>query len=378
MEILIGADVVPTLSNIELFKNGDVKKLIGTDLYTIWKKADIRMFNLEVPLTDQKNQILKKGPNLIAPTTTIKGIKNLNPSLITLANNHILDHGAEGLKSTQSLLKRYNIPFVGAGKNLLEASKPYILEKNGVSIGVYACAEHEFSIATNYSPGANPFDPLESLDHIAKLKSETDFVIVLYHGGKEHYRYPSPHLQKTCRKIVEKGADLVVCQHSHCIGSYEIYKDSTIVYGQGNYIFNKYDNEFWNNGLLIKVVIDVSFQLEYIPIVRNKVGVRLAKQNESNKILTDFHKRSEEILQEGFIQEEYSRLAKESFNSYLRQFSGFGKWLSRIDRKLLKGNLIKRKYNKEQLLTLQNYIECESHREMFLQGLKKEVNKKNK
>jgi len=55
---------------------------------------------------------------------------------------------------------------------------------------VYTCAEHEFTIATENTPGANPFDPLESLDHIQELKSKCDFVLVLYHGEKAHYRYP--------------------------------------------------------------------------------------------------------------------------------------------------------------------------------------------
>src|SRR5699024_1436352 len=104
-------------------------------------------------------------------------------------------------------------------------------------------------------PGANPFDPLESFDHIQELKSKCDYVIVLYHGGKERYRYPSPYLQKVCRKFAQKGADLIVCQHSHCIGAYEEFEGSTIIYGQGNFIFNTLNNEFWNTSLLIKVEI---------------------------------------------------------------------------------------------------------------------------
>src|SRR5690606_29065463 len=119
-----------------------------------------------------------------------------------------------------------------------------------IKIGFYVCAEHEFSIASVDSPGANPFDPLESLDHIADLKNECDYVVVLYHGGKEHYRYPSPYLQKVCRKMADKGANLVICQHSHCIGCFEVYKDSTLVYGQGNFIFNKHDNEYWKTSIL--------------------------------------------------------------------------------------------------------------------------------
>ena len=73
--ILIGADLVPTKSNYELFIKGDSKELIGIELETIIKKADFTVFNLEVPLTDTKAPISKCGPALIAPTTCINGIK---------------------------------------------------------------------------------------------------------------------------------------------------------------------------------------------------------------------------------------------------------------------------------------------------------------
>jgi len=218
MQLLIAADLVPTESNIDLFNKADIKTLLGEELFSIWNSADVRIFNLEVPLVDKRKPIDKCGPNLIAPKSTAKGIKALKPSLITLANNHIMDQGIQGLNSTREVLNSYNIPYIGVGDNLFEASKPYILNQKGLKIGIYACAEHEFSIAEENKPGANPFDPLESLDHIYNLKKKCDYVIVLYHGGKEHYRYPSPYLQKVCRKMVDKGANLVITQHSHCIG----------------------------------------------------------------------------------------------------------------------------------------------------------------
>ena len=76
-------------------------------------------------------------------------------------------------------------------------------------------------------------------------------VIVLYHGGLEKYRYPSPQLRRVCRKFVEKGADLVVCQHSHSVGCMEAFGGGNIVYGQGNLLFARYGGEHWNTGLLI-------------------------------------------------------------------------------------------------------------------------------
>lgn len=370
MQLIIACDLVPTLSNIDLFNKGDMDSLLGKDLLYLWDSANVRIFNLEVPLTDKENAIDKFGPNLIAPTSTINGIKKLNPSLVTLANNHILDQGEQGFKSTQDILNSYDIPFVGAGNNIDEASKPYIIQEDGLRIGVYACAEYEFTIATQTTAGANLFDPLESLDHIQKLKEICDYVIVLYHGGKENYRYPSPYLQKVCRKMVQKGANLVLCQHSHCVGCFEEYEDSTIIYGHGNFIFDASDNECWQTSLMIKVEISDRINIEYIPVVKKGNVIRLAESDAGNDILSAFYKRSEEILQTGFIEKEYDRLAINMLEVYLRKLSGYGKWLYRLDRYLFRGNLVKRKYNKKKLLTVQNYIQCEAHRELLINGIK--------
>lgn len=374
MTIIIAGDLVPTKSNIELFNNADIEKLLGEGLLSIWYNADIRIFNLEVPLSDKEDPIEKCGPNLIAPTSTIEGIKALQPSLITLANNHIFDQGINGLKSTKKVLQEYGIPFVGIGDNVIDASKPYIIKQDEFKIGVYACAEHEFSIATDNTPGANPFDPLESLDHIQNLKFECNYVIVLYHGGKEHYRYPSPYLQKVCRKMVEKGADLVVCQHSHCIGSYEKYRNSTIIYGQGNFIFDNSDNEYWRNSLLIKIEIgDHGIDINYIPIIKESNVIRLASKEVGQNIIASFQKRSMAIMKSGFVEEKYKELAGDKIESYLREISGMGKWVSRFDRYLLKSKILKHMFKKKRLLVLQNYIECEAHRELILAGLKGEI-----
>lgn len=373
MNLLIAGDLVPTESNFDLFNIGDVNTLLGQGLHSIWNSANIRIFNLEAPITDIKSPIPKYGPNLIIPTSAMVGIKSLNPSLLTLANNHILDQGEAGILSTIDVLKKEGISYVGAGCNLFEASKPYIISKDGMNIGIYACAEHEFSIATENSPGANPFDPLESLDHIQEIKKQCDYVIVLYHGGKEHYRYPSPYLQKVCRKMAQKGADLVICQHSHCIGCFEEYEGTTIVYGQGNFIFDRSDNEFWKTSLLIDFSLWEQPIVEYIPIVKIGHIVRLAEEEKAQEILSEFKRRSKEIQKKGFIEKQYKEFAEKNTNSYLRTLSGFGKLISRLDRYLLNGFLLKRKYSKEKLLTIQNYIECEAHRELLLEGLRSKI-----
>lgn len=369
---IIGADLVPTDSNIDLFANADVETLIGEDIKKFLESADFTIFNLEVPLTDFSTPIKKCGPNLIAPTKTIAGLKAINPNFFTLANNHILDQGEQGLKSTIALLDEHGIAFAGAGKDEEEAAKPYIFEQDGKKIGIYCCAEHEFTIATESTSGANPFDPLNSLDHVMELKRQCDYVIVLYHGGKEHYRYPSPYLQKVCRKLVDKGADIVVCQHSHCIGCEEKWHGGTIVYGQGNFLFDDCDNEFWNTSLLLEVKLSNELEVNFIPICKNKNGVRLADETEAETILKQFHKRSHDILCKDFVQENYSKFAESMILGYYYRISGkLSSFLPiRIINKLSNYLFLKWMYGPDEKTMIENCLECEAHRELFSQFLK--------
>lgn len=374
MSIIIGADLVPTASNRTLFQTGDTQALLGDELFKILNGANYRIVNLETPLSDTLAPITKVGGNLCAATTCVKGIKNIGIDLVGIANNHIMDQGEKGLAATIKTLTEAGISFVGAGDSLEAASQPAFFEVNGKRIGLYACAEHEFSIATDHSPGANPVDYLNISDHIAQCRANCDYLIVLYHGGKEYYRYPSPELQKICRKVVEKGANLVVCQHSHCLGSYEDYLNGTIVYGQGNFIFDDGEDECLLTSVLIEICDDWS--INYIPIRKNGNGVRLAVGAQGEQILSEFKERSLAILKEGFIKEEYERFAEKYRQFYLSKIHGRkmkSKWFRVLNRLLfrkLEPMVLSKSYTKHEIIELENYIECEAHRELLIAGIK--------
>lgn len=371
MSVLIGADIVPTNSNLDLFSEERIPELLGKELIDIINSASFFILNLEVPLTDINSPIVKEGPNLQAPTKCAAGLKAIGVNLFTLANNHILDQGEQGLNSTLQVLDHLNIEHIGAGHNLKDAAKPYFVKGKKIKYGVYACAEHEFSIAKVDSPGANPFDPLETPDRIKEIKQNCDYLIVLYHGGKEHYRYPSPDLQRICRKLVEKGADLVICQHSHCIGCKEDYQSGTIVYGQGNFLFDQQNDECWNTSLLLSV--SEEGKIDYIPLQKNGIGIRLATENESNRILTEFRERSDSILNEEFVQQQYIEFANANIDYYMLFLTGLRENLFfRLVNKLSGYRLQKEIAKRHRYIIktgLRNYIECEAHRELILKGL---------
>lgn len=379
MKLYIGADFVPTDINKSLFEEGHGEALVGKELYEILKQSDLNVFNLEVPLTDVETPIVKFGNNLIAPSKTVYGYKALEPIFLTLANNHSLDQGAEGLTTTLNLLKQHEIAHAGAGANLKEAKKPFIFEKDGVRIGFYLCTENEFTMATCHSMGANPFDVLDSFDEVAALKEQCDYVIVLYHGGKEYYRYPSPMLQRYCRKFVDRGASLVICQHNHCIGSREDYNGGSIIYGQGNFIFNsefytKY-KEFVKDSLLIRVeATKDSFVICELPIRMTDNGTRLATDAEAAETLAGYKKRSEEIKDPHFVISNYKAFADTHVKRYLREFLGRS-FIIRAINALFGRKLMQLILGPTSYLAIQNYLECEAHHELFLRGIKN-INKK--
>ncbi len=372
MKILIGADIVPTKSNQDYFTNGEVGKLIDPKLKATLEEADYRIFNLEVPLTDVRSPLFPYRFTLYAPVSTVAGLKALGIDFVTIANNHILDQNTQGLYSTIEALNENDISFAGAGSTLKDASKAFSFKKNGITVGIYCCAEHEFSIATNDTAGANPFDPLDSLDQIDELKEKVDYCIVLYHGGKEHYRYPSPNLQKACRKMVNKGADLVVCQHSHCIGCEEKYNEGTIVYGQGNFLFDNSESKYWQTAMLIEVNLCDEIFINYLPIVKAGASVRMASLSETDEIMSDFYDRNRRITENNFVEKQYIMFAAQSIEDYLYFISGRNiiiRIINRLSGYRFQHYYLKKKYNEKKRIALMNVIECEAHRELFIRGL---------
>ena len=370
MKILIGADIVPTETNFDIFSSGNIEEIVDGDLLELFHSVDFRIFDLECVLSDRPANMIKCGPRLLAPPEAINGISKLGIDLLTIANNHIMDGGKTGLFDTIKAIKEKNIHYIGAGENVKEAAKPYIIDKD-CKIGVYACAEHEFSIAGDSTPGANPADLLTVFDDVAELKKQVDHVIVLYHGGREHYRYPSPRLQKICRKLIDAGASLVLTQHSHCIGCEEKYQNGIIVYGQGNFIFDKSENEFRNSGLLLKTdFAKDGFSVEYVPLEKNANGVRCAAEK---SIIEGFFARGEEIKADGFIEKRYQEEAAKFIDTYLMYFHGKRSFASKVLCRLFGKKYVRaycaKHYKTNDLAAILNYISCEPHSEIVSNGL---------
>ncbi len=300
MKIVIGGDV-SIKDCYEQFASCRGEDLFN-DVIDVFRDADRVLVNLECAVTECDTPIKKIGPNLKAPLNTIQTLKSVGVTDCGLSNNHIFDFGKQGIADTLDQLEKQGIGYTGFGENSQDARKNMIMTDGKSRVAIIAVCEHEYSYALENRMGAREYDPYDTIDDIEEAKKGADYVIVIYHGGKEDCRYPSPRLLKACRSMIKHGADVVLCQHSHAIGCYEQYMDGHILYGQGNFHFvcKEYEDpkdsgQMWNTGLLAKIEIENSLKLEFIPCVVDGMGIRLAKGEEREKLLFELNERSQSI-----------------------------------------------------------------------------------
>src|SRR4030066_1023240 len=127
--IIIGGDTVPTKSNEENLVNGQTRMVFNQVMDT-FLSADIVVVNLECPLTNSEKYINKAGPCLKAKPETINGLVDAGIDIFSLANNHIMDFGPEGLDETTKAIVEKHARITGAGENLQAARKILIIQNN--------------------------------------------------------------------------------------------------------------------------------------------------------------------------------------------------------------------------------------------------------
>lgn len=363
--VIIGADICPIEGNQPYFETGDAESLFH-DLLPEFEAADLVVANLECPFIKNSSPIAKTGPAFGVPGSCVNGIRKAGIHALCLANNHIMDHGPTGLYHTLEICREAGIETIGAGKNLDEARRIFIQAINGQRVAIWAVAEHEFSIATRETCGANPLDLIEFVRMVKKEQHNFDHLIVLYHGAAE-FQAPTPQVQRNCRFMIEMGATAVVVQHPHMLGGVEHYLNGKIIYGQGALVMDEaiYRNlASFHEGFLIKISFhsNVEPEFEWIPFIQSSPvpGARKLLNSPKLQFLAYLKKRAEMICDEKFVEREWMEFCSKRRNQYISSLLGH----NRIVRKMNANGLIERLlYGDKHLLSSRNILNCETHRE---------------
>jgi poly-gamma-glutamate capsule biosynthesis protein CapA/YwtB (metallophosphatase superfamily) len=368
--IVIGGDVCPMRRNTAYFRTGDAQGLFN-DLLEEFRAADLAVVNLECPLIERRTPIAKTGPVLEAPIESVNGIARSHIGCVGLANNHILDHGPIGLESTIRACGAAGIRTFGAGRDRREAGRMLVVKAGSLRIGLLGASEEEWSIATENSPGANPLDLIDCAKTLNRYRDMVDLSIVLLHDGAEYYPFPSPRLRKVCRFLIEQGAGMVVCQHSHCAGAYEAYGRGHIIYGQGNLISDSPDRDgSWHEGFLIRLAVtpDLSLRWQPIPYTQSDSlpGARRMSTQRERAFLSELAARSEAIRDDEFVARTWEDFCRNQRHSIMSFVFGHGRFLRRLNRN---GAVVRHVHRKKRLREIRNCVVSDTNREMFLEAL---------
>jgi len=362
ISLLFAGDFKPAFRN----KSTTPFSLFQDNLLSVLHDKDHSIVNLESPITECHNPVIKTGRNFKAPIKNIEFIKKGGFDAVNLANNHIRDHGDEGVLDTLKYCDLNNIRTVGAGKNLESAKIPLLLNIKNKSIGILNYCEKEFNIAAKNKAGANPFDLIDAYNDIILLKKTCNYVFVIYHGGIEYVHYPTPQMVKDFKFLIDIGADAIISHHTHAYSGFIYYKNKPIIFGLGElYLETKNDKISSENliGLLIRLNLSESDQIDIkiIPTYQNieKQSICLLEGFEKQRVLRQIEKISSTISNinqfENFWANYY--LQEEKITKVLL-FSN-NKFTYRLRKNLPFMNQRISKYN---LINILNLMRCESHR----------------
>ena len=382
MRILFMGDIVVKDKGIVL--SDEVRK--------IFDSCDIRVCNLEAPLINLVDKpIIKAGSNLFQTEQSILSIKNMGITLVSLANNHILDYGSTALSHTIATIQKEGINVIGAGFSFEETYKSHIVEDdNNKKIGFIACSQAEFGVfkCKEDSVGYAWVNHPQMNQIIKKVKHQVDYLYIIVHAGLEDIIYPLPEWRNRYKELIDFGADCIIGGHPHIIQGYEIYNGKYIYYSLGNFFFDseKRNDVEWKRSIaVVNDTNDIS-KMQIVPCVVEEGTVKIDNTIETKLIIQN---RSDILLNEKFYLKEIDNIAEELWEKYYRMYYDLCFYSSDINRfsskKIIK-YLIKRamkeinsslnKTSIDKTMLLHN-IQIETHRwivERYLYNYNKKQN----
>ncbi|MFQ5880117.1 MAG: CapA family protein [Dehalococcoidia bacterium] len=221
-------------------------------------RADIAFANLEAPLTDvgrpQVKDFVFRADPASADALAWSGI-----DVVSLANNHAMDYGGQGLLATIDALDEAGIDHVGAGADGGDAYRPLVVTVRGLRIAFLAYVNVPDDSVSGFSTrgvAAGPSAPgvawgtAQTIGRdVERARVMADLVVVSLHSGYEYQEMPNDLQVELAHAAVDAGAHLVLGHHPHVLQGLESYGDGLIAYSLGNFVFDLDETDYAQPGL---------------------------------------------------------------------------------------------------------------------------------
>lgn len=273
--------------------------ILDEDVVNLMNSASVMVVNNEFAFSDRGSPLPNKYYTFRGSPSRVSIYDEMGVDLVTLANNHVYDFGEEAFIDTLDTLKKADIPYVGAGRNLEETMRPYYIILNGYKIAFVNATRAEKYIltpeATENSAGVlRCYDTTLFEQVIKEADSNSDYVVALVHWGTE-FSHELEEVQISSGKLyIDSGADIVVGSHAHTLQGIEFYNGKPIVYNLGNFIFNK---QSVDTGIL-----EISFEdlneitYSFIPCYQSNRKTVLLNGEEKERVLNSMREWSNGVI----------------------------------------------------------------------------------
>jgi hypothetical protein len=208
-----------------------------SDLLPLWRQADVRIGNLEAVCTARTRPAGSIGSCMRAQPQKVALLRDAGFTAMTVANNHCLDFGSDGLAESVNLLEQAGIHTCGHAPGPGQCGAPAIFEVKGIRIGMLGFCDHwRVPVSEPITRAPSEAVPETMERAVAELSSNVNLIIVQVHWGYEFALHPLRMHRDTARRLAAAGAHLVLCHHAHVPMGVERYGNSVIAHGLGNFL----------------------------------------------------------------------------------------------------------------------------------------------
>lgn len=267
-----------TTEKMEAQPNG-IYDCFSADLLKLMQESDLTVMNNEFVYSNRGTPLDGKAYTFRATEDKVGMLSAFGVDLVTLANNHTYDYGEEALFDTMRLLEENGITYIGAGKNLEEASKIVYYIANGRKIAIVTASEIERSIqytkeATADSAGVlKTLHPEKFVRVIEEADRNSDYVIAVPHWGTEGNLYPDSAQVSMAKQFAEAGADAIIGGHPHRLQGAAFVGEVPVAYSLGNFWFT--DAALYTTLAQVVIEKDGTLRLKYQPCLQKDLTTAL-------------------------------------------------------------------------------------------------------
>ncbi len=203
----------------------------------IVQNHDLAFYNQETIIGGKKLG-LSTYPRFNSPEEIGEALINTGFNLVSLANNHSLDKGEQGIINSNKYWRTRNVMTSGTYDCFEDQNKPIIKTKNNISYTLlsYTTSTNGLPVPKGKEYLVNVYSDEKVKQDIQKVRDQVDVIIVSMHWGVEYIHSPNSEQKRIAKYLSELGVNIVVGHHPHVVQPIEFIDNTLVIYSLGNLI----------------------------------------------------------------------------------------------------------------------------------------------